>query len=187
MTTAGLTIRWLTGLLDELGVAHMVVGSFASSAHGVPRTTQDVDVVFDPSPDQLARFLAALDPDRFYVDPDVAGDALRRRGMFNVIDVTTGWKIDLIVRKNTPHARAELGRRAHGLVAGVPAPLATPEDVIIAKLGWARDGGSERQLADIAGIVAIRGADLDRAYLDRWIAELDLAPLWARALALAAE
>ncbi len=187
MTAPGLTIRWLTGLLDELGVAHMVVGSFASSAHGVPRTTHDIDVVFDPTPDALVRFLAAIDPDRYYVDADTAHDALRRRGMFNIIDATTGWKIDLVVRKNTQHAREELRRRIHGTVAGVTAPLATPEDVIIAKLSWAREGGSERQLTDVAGILAARGDQLDRAYLDRWIAELELAPMWARAQALAAE
>ena len=66
----------------------MVVGSFASSAHGVPRTTHDIDVVFDPTPDALVRFLAAIDPDRYYVDADTAHDALRHRGMFNIIDAT---------------------------------------------------------------------------------------------------
>jgi hypothetical protein len=187
VTAPGLTIRWLTGLLDEIGIEHMVVGSFASSAHGVPRTTQDIDVVFDPSPESLARFLAAIDLERYYVDTDTARDALRRRGMFNVIDAVTGWKIDLIVRKNTPHAREELRRRVRGRVAGVPAPLASAEDVIIVKLSWARDAGSDRQLRDVAGIVATRGDQLDRAYLDRWITELELAPTWARAQALAAE
>lgn len=186
MSAPGLTIRWVSDLLDTFGIPHMVVGSFASSAHGVPRTTQDVDVVVDPTPDALEGFLAAIDPDRFYVDADTARDALRRRGMFNVIDATTGWKVDLMIRKNTPHARSELARRIRGMVAGVAAPLASPEDVIIAKLAWARDGGSDRQLTDVAGILATRGDELDRAYLDRWIAELDLAALWAKAKALAA-
>jgi hypothetical protein len=57
--------------------------------HGVPRTTQGLDLVIDPSAASLDHFLRELDPDRFYVDPDVARDALRRRSMFNVIDVTT--------------------------------------------------------------------------------------------------
>ncbi len=180
MSGPGDTIRWLTEILVQLGIAHMVVGSFASSAHGVPRTTQDIDVVFDPSPDALEHFLAAIDRDRFYVDLDVARQELRCRGMFNIIDLTTGWKVDLVFRKDTAHAHEELRRRVAGLIAGVPAALATAEDVIIAKLAWARDSQSERQFADIAGILAMRGDQLDRAYLDRWIDELDLRPTWDR-------
>lgn len=186
MSAAGL-VAWITKALDASAIPYMVVGSFASSIYGVPRSTFDLDIVIDPDADSLAHFLAALDPDRYYVDDDTARDALRRRGMFNVIDATSGWKIDLVVRKNTPHGREELGRRVQGTVLGVPASLASPEDVIIAKLSWAREGGSERQLTDVAGILAARGDQLDRAYLDRWIAELELAPIWARAQALAAE
>lgn len=185
MTAPGLTIRWLTGLLDQHGIAHMVVGSFASSAHGVPRTTQDIDVVFDPDPESLARFLGAIDLERYYVDAEVARQEHRRRGMFNIIDFTTGWKIDLVFRKNTPHAHEELRRRATSIVAGVRAPVATPEDVIIAKLMWARDSASERQFADIAGILATRGDLLDRGYLDRWIDELGLRPTWEKAVTAA--
>ena len=64
-------------------------------------------------------------------------------------------------------------------------PLATAEDVIIAKLAWAREGASDRQLADVAGIIATRSTELDRVYLDRWIAELGLGGLWDRAQELA--
>ena len=185
MSTPAATVAWATALLDQLGIPHMVVGSFASSAHGLPRTTQDIDVVIDPSASQLVALVAAIDPDRFYVDADAARDALRRRTMFNVIDMSNGWKLDLVIRKATPHAIEELRRRVIGTVAGVAAPLATAEDVILAKLGWAREGASDRQLADVAGILATRGAQLDRAYLERWIGELDLDELWQRAQALA--
>ena len=181
MTGPGATLGWLTTLLDRLAIAHMVVGSFASSAHGRPRTTQDIDVVIDPTLAQLTALLAAIDLERFYVDADAARDALRRRGMFNIIDMTSGWKVDVIIRKATAHAVAELARRIMGTVAGVPAPIATAEDVIIAKLAWARAGGSARQLADVAGIVGARGIDLDRAYLERWITDLGLSELWASA------
>lgn len=180
-------VRWIIGICDELSIPCMVVGSFASSSYGVPRTTMDLDVVIDPSGAQLERLLVACDPERFYVDADVARDALRRRSMFNVIDLQTGWKVDLIVRKANAHAVAELARRTTGTVAGVAAPMATAEDVIIAKLEWARASGSERQLADVAGIVRARGAALDHAYLARWIADLGLAAPWAAAQALAAE
>ncbi|MBK9036016.1 MAG: hypothetical protein IPL61_33005 [Myxococcales bacterium] len=185
MTTPATTLAWATGLLDQLGIPHMVVGSFASSAHGLPRTTQDIDVVIDPTPAQLTALLAAIDLDRFYVDADTARDALRRRGMFNIIDMANGWKLDLVIRKATAHAIEELERRVVGTVAGVPAPLATAEDVIIGKLMWARAGASDRQLADVAGILTTRGPQLDRPYLARWIGELGLDGEWQRAQALA--
>ena len=184
--TAAAIVRWIVETCAAIDIPCMVVGSFASSSYGAPRTTMDLDIVIDPTPGQLERLLAACDPERTYVDADVARDALRRRSMFNVIDITTGWKVDLIVRKPTPHAVTELARRTTGTIAGVIAPVATAEDVIIAKLAWAQDTGSERQLADVAGIIRLRGASLDHAYLERWIADLALAAPWARALALAA-
>lgn len=185
MSTPATTLAWATALLDQLGIAHMVVGSFASSAHGLPRTTQAIDLVIDPTPAQLTALLAAIDLDRYDVDADTARDALRRHGMFNVIDMTNGWKLDLVIRKASAHAVEELARRVVGIVAGVTAPLATAEDVIIGKLMWARAGGSDRQLADVAGIVTTRGPQLDRPYLERWIGELGLDAEWQRAQRLA--
>ena len=129
----------------------MVVGSFASTAHGEPRTTRDLDLVIAPSLDQLNELLAALDPERFYVDPDVARDALRRRSMFNVIEIATGWKLDLVIRKARPFSIEEMQRRTLTKILGMDVPTATAEDTIIAKLEWAKLGASDRQLEDVAG------------------------------------
>ena len=165
----GEILAWTAAALDAAAIPYMIVGSFASSAFGQPRTTMDLDVVIEPTNETLARFLDGLDPDRFYVDREVAIDALRRRGMFNVIDSATGWKVDFVIRKATAHAVEELGRRIQGVLLGVQVMVATPEDVILAKLGWAKDGGSQRQLEDVANILAARRDQLDRAYLERWI------------------
>lgn len=178
-------LRTLIGLLDDASIPYMVVGSFASTVHGEPRTTRDLDVVIDPSAASLERLLAGLDPERFYVDADTAREALARRTMFNVIDLTSAWKIDLVVRKARPFSIAELGRRAPASIAGVVVVTATAEDTIIAKLEWAKAGGSERQLDDVAGVIRMVGAALDRAYIERWVEDLDLRELWARASALA--
>jgi hypothetical protein len=141
----------------------------------------DLDVVIDPTRDGLRGFLDALDPERFYVDRDVALDALRTRGMFNVIEAATGWKVDFVIRKATAHAAEELRRRMPGVLLGVSVMVATAEDVILAKLAWAKASASTRQLDDVAGILTARGGTLDRAYLDRWIEALGLGELWARA------
>ena len=84
--------------LSDAGLEYMLVGSFASSLHGEPRSTQDIDLVVAPDSDALERFLDQLGPDEYYVDRDTARWALQNRSMFNVIDMATVWKIDVIVQ-----------------------------------------------------------------------------------------
>jgi hypothetical protein len=170
--------------LDAAAIPHMVVGSFASTLHGEPRTTQDLDVVIDPTAEQLETFLARLDPATYYFDRDVAIEALRRRSMFNVIEIGTAWKVDLIIRKDRPFSLEELRRRRVVEMMGVRVAAATAEDTIIAKLEWAQQGSSDRQLVDVAGILRIRGDAIDIAYVERWVTSLDLEAVWARARSL---
>jgi hypothetical protein len=105
---AGDVLRRVAGRLDAAGIPHIVVGSFASSYHGVPRSTHDLDIVIDPTLESLGVFIASLPPNAYYADLDMALDALRRRSQFNVIDLGTGWKVDLIVRKNRPFSVANV-------------------------------------------------------------------------------
>jgi hypothetical protein len=128
--------------------------------------------------------LARLDPAKYYFDRDVAIDALRRRSMFNVIEIDTAWKVDLIVRKDRPFSLEELRRRRVVDMMGVQVATATAEDTIIAKLEWAKQGSSDRQLVDVAGILRIRGDAIDAAYVEHWVTELGLEAVWARARSL---
>lgn len=167
--------------LERLGIPYMVTGSFASSVHGKPRTTHDADIVIDPTVEALDQLVAGLAASGFYVDRAVAADALRTRRQFNVIETTTAFKVDLIVRKDRPFSREELARRCRSDLAGVSAALATPEDTVLSKLEWAKKaGGSERQIEDARGVVEVRGADLDREYVERWAVELGVLDLWRR-------
>lgn len=174
----GSLLAAIVTVLDAIGIAHMVVGSFASTFHGVPRTTQDLDLVIDPSEQQLDLLLAALPSDRFYVDPDVARDALRRRTMFNVIEMSTAWKLDLVIRKARPFSLEEMRRREVVTILTFAVNIATAEDTIISKLEWSKASGSERQLDDVAGILRVRGDNLDRAYIQRWVGELGVEAEW---------
>jgi hypothetical protein len=178
-------LQTIVAVLEAAGIPHMVVGSFASTVHGEPRTTRDLDLVIDPNLDQLNELVGALDPERFYVDLDVARDALRRRSMFNVIEIETGWKLDLVIRKARPFSIEEMQRRTITKILGMDVPTATAEDTIIAKLEWAKLGASDRQLEDVAGILRVRGPDLDLDYIERWVTELGLAELWRRVRAAA--
>ena len=179
----------VTRLLVDLGIPYMITGSLASSFHGRPRTTHDADIVIDPGPEALDRLVAELSAAHLYVDLTVARDALRHRRQFNVIDAASAFKLDLIVRKDRAFSREEFGRRLAADLAGTPVALATAEDTVLSKLEWAKKGGgSDRQLADVAGIIAVKGAELDQEYIaamgDGTRSPGPVAPRFLKALAL---
>jgi hypothetical protein len=166
--------------LDRAAIDYMLAGSFASSLHGSPRTTHDIDIVIAPTRDQLDRFVRELDPELYYVSEIAVEEAWRRRGMFNVVSLESGWKIDLILRKDRAFSRAEFDRRIRVDLAGLEVWMATAEDTIVAKLEWAKAGESERQLRDVEGILSRVGDRLDQAYVDRWVEGLGLSEQWRR-------
>lgn len=161
----------LAGRLEAAGIPYMVTGSHASSYHGQPRATQDVDFVIDPSARQLDEFLSLLG-DPYYVSPEAAREALRRRSLFNVILFAEGWKADLIVRKDRPFSAEEFRRRQAGQLHGRALPVASAEDVILSKLEWNRISPSERQVRDALNVAVAQWPALDRAYLRKWAADL---------------
>ncbi|MGH7269602.1 MAG: nucleotidyl transferase AbiEii/AbiGii toxin family protein [Polyangiaceae bacterium] len=164
--------------LDHAAVPYMLAGSFASSHHGAPRATQDIDVVVDPTFDSLDRFLDAMKGDDVYFDVDVARDEFKRRGQFNVIDGATAWKVDVIFRKGRPFSKEEMSRRVPAIVLGVAVFVATVEDTVLAKLEWSKLGGSERQLRDVMAMLQTKGAALDHPYIERWLDDLGVRDLW---------
>ncbi len=182
MTPEGEALSRVVRILEESAIPYMVTGSMASSHHGRPRTTQDIDLVIDPDPAALARLVAGLSGAGFYVDEETARQALRRRRQFNAVEMGTAAKIDFIIRKDRPFSREELSRRRDATVAdGVRVALASPEDTVLAKLEWARKGGgSAKQLADVAGVLEVCGQALDRGYVERWAVELGVLDLWRR-------
>ena len=162
--------------LDAAGIPYMLAGSYASSLHGEARTTNDIDLVIAPTTAQLDTFLASLGPD-CYVSAPAARDALRQHGMFNIIDFTSGGKIDLVVRKTRPFSQSEFRRRQPQPYGTATVFVATPEDTILSKLEWSQLSGSERQVRDAVGVAVVQGERLDRDYLRHWAKELGVADL----------
>jgi hypothetical protein len=162
----------------------MLTGSLAGSYHGAPRATQDIDLVVDAPVDHLLLVAKGLRAAGLYVSDDAVREAVSSRGMFNAIDPESGWKVDFIVRKDRDFSRSEFAARHAIEFMGVSLSLATAEDVIVAKLEWAKLGDSERQLRDVAEILAIQGESLDQSQITRWVEALGLADQWARARAL---
>ena len=176
----------IIALLDQARIPHMLTGSFASTFHGPPRSTQDIDVVIDCTAESLERLLERLAPDRYYVSPEAAREALALRRQFNVIDLDTGWKIDLIVRKDRAYSREEFSRRRPVRIGAVQVFVTSAEDTVLSKLEWAKKGESERQLRDVVGVLAARGEQLDLPYIERWVGPLSVRSLWEQAQRLAA-
>lgn len=157
-------LRALAERLDAAAIPFMVSGSLASSFHGPARATNDMDLVIDRDATTLRVFVRSL-PEDWYVSEQAAFDALNRRSMFNVIDTASGWKADLIVRKDRPFSEAELRRRVPAQVLGTTLPVVSPQDSILSKLEWAKEAQSERQYQDALGVAVVRWHDLDRKEL----------------------
>ncbi len=156
----------------------MLTGSVAAAYHGATRATMDVDLVIEPTALDLERFVRRTHALGYDASIEAAHEALAMRALFNVIDPDTGWKADVIVRKARAFSEAEFARREEVDFLGVPVAVARAEDLIIAKLEWAALGASARQLEDVRLLLRIGGAELDRAYMDRWVRELRLTALW---------
>jgi hypothetical protein len=167
-------VERMVARLDAAGIPYMLVGSVAALVHGHARSTLDADIVIDPAPGALRRFVGSLDEQKFYVSEEAATDALRRRGQFNVIDFESGLKVDLIVRKQSPFHEAEFERRRMTDALGQPTMIATPEDVILSKLLWGLSSGSERQLEDARALVDLGAETLDWEHLERWATQLGI-------------
>lgn len=172
--SAAEVLRRITAALDHAGIPCMLTGSFASAHHGAPRSTLDIDIVIASTPAQLRVFVQSLPTAEYYVELDAALEANSRQSLFNVIDLTTGWKIDLIIRKSRTFSREEFGRRQLVNFQGLSLFVASAEDIVIAKLEWSKLAQSRRQLEDAAAILKLRWDALDKPYLARWISELNL-------------
>ena len=171
----------ITTALERAGISYMLSGSFASAYYGSPRSTQDIDLVIEATPKQLQSFIGALPSNAYYADLDAALDAHQHQSLFNVIDLATGWKIDLIIRKSRAFSQEEFRRRQLVDLHNISLLLASAEDVIISKLEWAKLAQSRRQIEDVAAILRVRWDSLDQSYLEKWLAELDLNQQWVEA------
>jgi hypothetical protein len=172
--------------LEQLGLPYSIVGSVASSAHGVARSTVDADVVADLPLARIDALVALLERD-YYIDRDAARDAVRRSAMFNVIHLATMIKVDVYVLTERVFDRCSFSRRRQRLLPDEPGAreffLDTPEDTVLHKLEWYRAGGevSDRQWSDIVGVLEVQGEALDRAYLAHWAGVLGVDDLLSRA------
>jgi hypothetical protein len=174
---------------DVASIPYFLGGSLATSIHGEPRATNDIDFVADANSTQVKQLIDALGPD-FSIDSDALKDAILRRATCNFFFLPLFTKVDLFVLRRTLFDLSEFARRRLTVVREDRSLFVkTPEDSVLRKLLWFVEGGkrSDRQWRDVVSVIRIGGPSLDDEYLDEWASKFDIAALLATARAEAAE
>jgi len=172
-------LRHAADTLDALAVPYMVVGSCASIAYGETRFTQDIDIVAAFELKHVPGLVAAFPDPEYYLSRPAIEHAIRLSFQFNIIHPTSGNKIDFILPRTDAWATVRMARRRPvRLLPDRDVMTAAPEDVILGKLWYYSEGGGDRHLRDIAGILRVTGDDVDRADIERWARQLGHLEIW---------
>jgi hypothetical protein len=172
--------------IESVGGAYFIGGSVASSFQGEPRATNDIDIVLELPLGRIGALVGALGPS-FEVDVDMLRDALLHGRTCNIFFLPLLTKVDLFAVGPSAFDQIEFARRKPVAVraTGETLVLKTPEDTVVRKLLWYREGGevSDKQWRDIVEVLRVSGPSMDHAYLGSWANRLGLSELLARAQA----
>jgi hypothetical protein len=165
--------------LDGLNIPYLITGSVGAMAYGEPRLTNDIDIVAAIEENHIPGLLDAFPAEEFYLSEDAIRDAIRYRKQFNIIHPATGLKIDLIIRQDNAFDNSRFSRIRRIKPADTyTANFAAPEDIIIMKMRYYQEGGSEKHLRDIVGILKISGDEVNKSYINDWANQLGLFDIW---------
>ena len=164
-------LKTITEALEVNNISYMISGSIALNTYAVPRMTRDIDIVIDLLKSDIPRFCKIFE-NNYYIDTITVEEEVKRKGMFNVIDFKSGYKIDFIVRKNSEYRHLEFSRRVRSSVFGFDAWIVSIEDLIISKLIWIQELQSDRQINDIINLLESEKVDLD--YVKYWCKKLSI-------------
>ncbi|MFO0892508.1 MAG: hypothetical protein U0790_25615 [Isosphaeraceae bacterium] len=174
-------LRRVVAVLNDLRIDYMLTGSMASSLHGGPRSTHDIDLVVALRPEYCDPLYSAFDPSAFYLSRSAIAEALAHGRMFNLLEYADGDKVDFWILTDEPFDRSRFARKRLEKFLGMRVNVSTPEDTILAKLRWAMlSGGSQKQLADARSILDLQGDSLDTTYIETWAREIGVESLWDR-------
>lgn len=171
---------------ERLSIPYLIGGSLASALHGSMRSTMDADLVADLRINQVPDLVTLLE-NAFYIDQNMILDAIVHQSAFNLIHLATTFKVDVFIMKTSRFEQMQFQRRQLQTISDDPprkAYIASPEDIILAKLHWYRLGNqvSDRQWHDIQGVLKVKTGQLDLDYLRTWAVELGVSDLLIRAL-----
>jgi hypothetical protein len=170
-------------VLESIGIPYMIVGSYGSGAWGEPRFTQDIDIVASLMPEDAPALARAFPSPEYYLSAEAVTAAATTGGHFNIIHSASSLKADFYVLARGIRSHTQLSRRKQVILPdGVRAYVASPEDIIVGKMEYYREGGSEKHLRDITGILNCRRKELDREYIRGQAESLGLMEIWRAVL-----
>jgi hypothetical protein len=174
-------LKHVVHALDRAAIDYMITGSVASSLQGEPRSTHDLDVVIAIEQREVPRLLASFPRADFYYDEGAVREAVRTGGMFNLIQVAEGDKVDLWLLTADPFDQSRFARKYEEEVFGIRLKVSRAEDTILQKLRWSRaSGGSERPYLDALRVYEVQAGHLDLGYIEKWVRALGVDDLWKR-------
>ena len=151
--------------LSEANIPYMICGSLGSSLYGEPRATNDIDIVVAVTLKRIKEFVGSFPEQDYYADLEMAEDAFRHQSMFNIIDLNSGWKADIIFLKDDEYSKAAFSRKNSTNLLGSNVQIISPEDSKLSKLDWSKKSESERQFRDALGVAIVQWENLDISYL----------------------
>jgi hypothetical protein len=167
-------VRDVSQRLETAGIGYMLTGSMAMNYYAQPRMTRDIDVVVALRREDANRVVRLFSPD-YYVSHEAVASSIVQQSLFNLIHNESIIKVDCIVRKQNEYRLNEFNRRQRIKIQDFETWIVSKEDLILSKLFWTKESRSEVQLRDVKNLVS---TGCDRAYIERWTAELGLANLW---------
>lgn len=174
-------IQYLTKAFRELQIDFFLTGSTASSFYGAPRSTNDVDVVALLEEKHITDLFRLFPSTDFYLSDIAIHQAIRDRSQFNILHPSSGLKIDVMIPEDNEFNASRFRRKKESvpLTEGMTA-IASEDDVILMKMKYYSEGGSDKHLADIAGIIAFSGNNIDLEYLNYWADRLGVNDIWRK-------
>jgi hypothetical protein len=156
--------------LEGCEISYMLVGSYSTSAYGIPRLTQDADFVIELGETSITELARRLAP-AIRIDPQMSFETVTMTRRYIAEVVGTAFKIELFLLKDEPHSRERFRRRQLVRTLDRQVWLPTPEDVIITKLHWALLANRSKDRDDARDVIAVQGDTLDWDYVHRWCEE----------------
>lgn len=172
-------LSMVASVLNEGGVRYFVTGSVAAMYYGEARMTQDIDIAVRLRFGDVSTLLEAMQAPEFYLEKRSILDAMEIDGQFNAIQVLSGMKVDFMCVEESAYNESRFKRAVFvEILPGVKAWTSAPEDVILKKLDFYKEGGSDKHLRDIASMIRVSGETFDREYLERWAKALEVVEVW---------
>ncbi len=172
-------IKNMVDAFESLNINYFITGSIASIFYGEPRFTNDIDIVAEVETGHVNELLKLFSVKDYYLSADAIHGAIKSKQMFNIIHPASGLKVDVMISKNSDFDQSRFSRIRKCLtVKETKVNFSSPEDVIIMKMKYYKDGGSEKHLRDITGMLKISKEIIDINYIEKWVNNLNLNEIW---------